>query len=85
MHRVCCYTTNSRRFGALMHGSPNGGTLTYANRQLRNLDNEAYQNCCIRSRLCYLYYNKRSSGSCRGYRPPRRSKYIKLLILQIVN
>ncbi|RDD36690.1 Mucin-like protein [Trichoplax sp. H2] len=73
MHRVCCYSFQRNRFGALVENWPDGGTLTYANRQLRNIDQDAYLSCCVKSPLCRLYYSKRRSGSCRGYIPPRRT------------
>ena len=81
--RECCYQTKFSRFGPLITGYPDGGTIDryhrLATKSLR-LKHEfsdvlGFRYCCVESKLCERYYKKRPSEGCGNYRPPVWSKY----------
>lgn len=85
--RQCCYHTRFERFGALITGYPDGGVIDryhkLASRSLR-LKHEfsdvlGYKYCCVQSKLCRKFYEKRSSEGCEKYSPPEWSKLLLLL------
>lgn len=73
MKQRCCYSRAILSFGALLIGYPNGATFIFRNATQQAEDDKAYQHCCVASNLCDLYYLKRPSNNCTGYRPPRRA------------
>ena len=73
----CCYSLPEFGLfnGFLLNNLPQGGT---ANRYHpsrfslfhSNFDIQPYEDCCIKTDLCNLYYLRRPSQSCFGYLPP---------------
>jgi len=84
----CCYSYQFNDFGSLMEGPRYGGHLHLTNNPRINgflTDEEAHQACCVESNHCELFYKKRPSDNCKGYRPPRRSKCNSLISLVEIN
>ncbi|XP_068732482.1 uncharacterized protein [Montipora capricornis] len=76
--RECCYEIKFNRFGALITGYPDGGVIDryhrLATKSLR-LKHEfsdvlGKRYCCVESKLCNRFYEKRPSEGCEKYRPP---------------
>ena len=68
----CCYDDN----GALIVGPSQGGSLKLYNPLFFYQENfledlRPYQDCCIDSNRCRLYYAFRPSDDCSAYTPPR--------------
>ncbi|XP_062511306.1 mucin-like protein [Corticium candelabrum] len=73
----CCYSLPEFGFfdGFLLNNLPQGGTANryHASRFSlfhSNFDIQPYEDCCIKTDLCNLYYLRRPSQSCFGYFPP---------------
>ena len=71
----CCYQWLVTLGGALVEGPVLGGSSnrysSVVNPQLhQQLDVQPYEDCCIHTNLCHLYYERRPSTSCQGYVPP---------------
>lgn len=71
----CCYDD----FGALIVGPNQGGSHKLYNplfffHQHFLEDERPYDDCCVRSNLCHLYYKYRPSDDCSGYSPRIPSK-----------
>lgn len=95
-HRICAYTVfesvhrwgqeccYERSSGALIKGYPDGGTArkNYL-RGKRTMKENGYIYCCTYSNMCHLYYKRRPTNNCDGYKPTEWSKYYltKLLFL----
>lgn len=71
----CCYRWTANLGGALVRGPVRGGS---ANRHHsvfypdlhQKFDVQPYQDCCVHTNLCHLYYERRPSTSWIGYIPP---------------
>ena len=82
--RQCCYNArfNGPGFGALIVGHPGGGVIDrYHKLSSRTLrlrhefsDVLGFKYCCVQSKLCFRYYQKRPSEGCENYVPPVWSK-----------
>ena len=82
--RQCCYNARfgGPGFGALILGYPDGGAIDrYHKRSTRILrlkhefsDVLGFKHCCLQSKLCERYYQKRPSEGCENYEPPVWSK-----------
>jgi len=80
----CCYSVQFNDYGSLMEGPRYGGHLHLTNNPGINgflTDEEAHRACCVESNRCELFYKKRPSDNCQGYRPPRQSKCNSLISL----
>ena len=78
----CCYSVP---LGGLLSGSPHGGTANRYHTSFDSLHNrfdiKPYQDCCVSTDLCRLYYQRRPSQTCVGYLPPfwgKRTPYYLL-------
>ena len=72
----CCYDST----GALLVGPSQGGTYQLYNPlfffQSNYLEDlSPYQDCCVHSKRCHLYYRHRPSDDCSAYIPPRFRKH----------
>ena len=73
----CCYDWLT---GALIVGPNNGGTYKLHNPlfqyyQYRLQDFLPYQDCCVESNRCDLYFRHRPYDDCSLYAPPRFCKF----------
>ena len=75
----CCYSLpQSFLFsigGVLLTGSPQGGTANrYHSSSYPTLhyqfDMMPFEDCCVNTDMCHLYYQRRPSQGCFGYVPP---------------
>ena len=74
----CCYARRLLYGRILTTGNPDGGSpFIYRSQKIPGFvaDTEAYEYCCKQSTLCALYYNRRPSQTCAGYRRRRRGEY----------
>ena len=79
--QLCCYSAQSKDFGALKKGPPEGSHIAADTYYFSNgvekifTDLEAYNLCCVDTPLCDLFYLYRPSDDCEFYRPRRRRKF----------
>ncbi|XP_031551867.1 mucin-like protein isoform X2 [Actinia tenebrosa] len=62
----------------LAYGFPDGGNAHRFHKyryptEYQNDDKQAYQDCCIKSSMCWMYQEVRPSDTCSRYVPPRWS------------
>ncbi|XP_031569004.1 uncharacterized protein LOC116303578, partial [Actinia tenebrosa] len=80
-HRICAYTVfksvhgwgqeccYERSTGALIKGYPDGGTARKQYlRVKKTIKENEYITCCIYSNMCHLYYKRRPTNNCFGYK-----------------
>ena len=75
----CCYSIQSSSFGALLTGPPDGGSVDRFHESINaNLHNaqdvKPYEDCCLISGHCDMYYERRPSDTCERYEPPFRGQ-----------
>lgn len=74
-NQECCY---DRMTGAIIKGYPGGGTAQYQynQRPKKTKIGNDFKECCVLSAMCHLYYGKRPSNNCTGYKETEWSKYL---------
>lgn len=77
----CCYFNDWISRGALIVGHPGGGSaqriiLTMTTQtDFFQSEVQSYEDCCVNSNLCHLFYQKRPSDDCSRYEPPEWSTF----------
>lgn len=77
----CCYSSDWDSWGALLVGSPGGGSAHRYHKLTQkwkakheSSDVLGYQKCCVNTDMCDLYYKRRPSDDCGNYVVPEWSK-----------
>ena len=71
----CCYESDESFGGVLRLGPPSGGSANRHDSRLypglhKELDVSPYDDCCVYSDECHLYYERRPSTESQNYVPP---------------